>query len=202
MIVTSFDSLAANIFRARPRLGEVRLVTIDGRSGSGKSVFARRLRAALSRVCTVSLVEIEALYEGWTLDGAWPRLAEAVLEPIAGGWPGGFHPFDWASQVWSPRWCSVPITKVLIVEGCGSSPREADRITSFQIWIEAPADVAHARAVRREGHELSDRLRNWQLMEDTYFAEQDTRIRADLRVDGDPAPASSYDPDLAFSMLA
>lgn len=202
MTVTTFDALAADIARCPPRLGEVRLVTVDGRSGSGKSVFARRLGAALSRVGTVSLVAIEALYEGWTLDGAWTRLEAAVLEPIAAGWPGGFHPFDWTTQGWSPRWCPVPITEVLLIEGCGSSPRAADPITSCRIWIEAPPDVAYARAVSREGHDLPDRLREWQLMEATYFADQDTRARADLRVDGDPAPASPYDPDLAFTVLA
>ena len=200
--VRTFAGLASEIHALPPRLGDVRLVTVDGPSGSGKTTFAGRLLTALAPLGSVALVEIEALYEGWTLDGAWHRLDEYVLEPLAAGWPGGFHPYDWARQAWSPRWCAVPISQVLVVEGCGSSSRAGDRLISHQIWLEATSDVALLRGVTRDGVEWEPGLRAWKRVEAAYFAEQDTRQRADLRVDGDPAQPPPYDPEVAFSTLA
>lgn len=199
--VRTYAELAEEIFAAQPRLGTVRLVTVDGPSGSGKTTFAGRLIGALSIRRSVATVQIEELYQGWTLDGAWNRLDEHVLEPIAAGWDGGFHPYDWETGSWSPRWCAVPVSEVLVVEGCGSAPLAADRLTSVQVWIEAPAEVAFARGLARRGVDLPRRLRAWQRDEAQYFAEQDTRRRADIRADGDPTPPLAFDPEFAFSTL-
>lgn len=199
--VQTYAALAGEIYVAPPRLGQVRLVTIDGPSGSGKSAFARALVEALSRRGSVVLVEMEALYEGWTLEGAWRRLDELVLEPLAAGWPGGFHPYDWTALRWSSRWCVVPVSQVVVVEGCGSSARATDAFATRQIWIEAPPEVARARGLAREGVDLERRLRDWQLIEAAHFAEQGTRQRADLRVDGDSGGPLSYDRGLAFTVL-
>lgn len=202
MRVRTYDALAEEIFATPPRLGSVRLVTVDGPSGSGKTTFAARLIAALSTRGSAAQVHIEDLYQGWTLDGAWNRLDDHVLEPVATGWDGGFHPYDWATATWSPRWRAVPVSKVLIVEGCGSSPRAADTVTSRQVWVEAQADVALSRAQIRPGVELPRRLRDWQRLEAEYFAREGTRRRADLLVDGNPTPPLGYDPEIAFSTLA
>ncbi len=199
--VQTYTALAGEIYATPPLLGEVRLVTIDGPSGSGKSAFSRTLVDALSRRGSVALVEIETLYEGWTLDGAGRRLDELVLEPLAAGWPGGFHPYDWTASCWSSSWRVVPVSQVVVVEGCGSSARAHAAFISRQIWIEAPPDVALARGLTRDGIDLDRRLREWQLHEAAHFAADGTRGRADLRVDGNPAEPLSYDPDLAFTAL-
>ncbi len=199
--VQTYTALAGEIYATPPRLGQVRLVTIDGPSGSGKSAFARALVDALSSRGSGALVEIEALYEGWTLEGAARRLDELVLEPLAAGWPGGFHPYDWTAFRWSSSWRVVPISQVVVVEGCGSSARAHAAFISCQIWIEAPPEVALARGLTREGIDLDRRLREWQLHEAAHFAADGTRGRADLRVDGNPAGPLSYDPDLAFTVL-
>jgi len=199
--VRTYDDLAEEIFAAPARLGDARLVTVDGPSGAGKTTFARRLVAALTVRGSVALVEIEGLYEGWTLDGAWTRLDEYVLEPLAAGWAGGFHPYDWATESWSPRWHPVPVSQVLVVEGCGSSPQAADGFTTHQIWVQAPAEVAFARGSTRKGVDLDRRLRAWKEVEAAYFTEQRTRQRADLRVDGNPAQPPPYDPEMVFSTL-
>lgn len=199
--VHTYAQLAAEIYAAPPRLGQTRLVTVDGPSGSGKTAFARRLAAALGPRRSVAIVEIEALYEGWSLEGSWQRLRDYVLEPIAAGWVGGFHPFDWTTLSWSPRWCAVPITDVLVVEGCGSSPLAAQPFISRLIWIEAPADVALARGLDRPGVDLDRHLLAWQQIEAAHFQEQKTRQRAHVHVDGGPAEGLSFDPDLGFTTL-
>lgn len=199
--VRTFHELAAEIRAAAARLGDVRLVTVDGPSGSGKTIFAQRLVTALSTRGSVALVQIEELYAGWTLDGAWERLHNSVLEPLAAGCPGGFHPYDWATNAWSPSWRAVPLSHVLVVEGCGSSPRAADPLTSRRIWIEAPSEVSLARGTARGGVDLDRHLETWQRLEADYFVEQDTRHRADLQVDGNPGEPLAYDDELAFSAV-
>ncbi len=196
----SYAGLAEGIYAAPAWLGDVRLVTIDGPSGSGKTTFARRLRKALSTMGSVALVEIEALYDGWTLNGAWQRLDDLVLEPLSAGWEGGFHPYDWASESWSQDWCAVPVCQVLLVEGCGSSDRAADRVTTMRIWVEAPSDVAMRRSLARPGVDLERRLRDWKRLEAAHFAEQETRQRSDVRVNGNPPQLPGYDPEQAFTV--
>jgi len=199
--VRTYDELAEEIYAEPPRLGQVRLVTVDGPSGSGKTAFARRLAGALALRGSVAMVEIEALYQGWSLEGSWQRLRDYVLEPIAAGWAGGFHPFDWATLTWSPRWQAIPISDALVVEGCGSSPRAAQPFISRLIWVEAPPEVSLARGLERSGIDLHRHLLAWREIEAAHFAEQETRQRADLRVDGDPAEPLTIDPDLAFRTL-
>lgn len=201
MTVWTYDDLAGAVHATRPRLGDVRLVTVDGPSGSGKTTFAGRLVTALAGHGSVGLVEIEALYEGWTLDGAWSRLHEMVLEPLAAGRAGGFHPYDWVDFRWSADWCSVPLHQVIVVEGCGCAPRAADPLTSHRIWVEAPYDLALARGLARDGIDLDRHLRRWKRLEADHFAAEDTRRRADLRVDGAPAALLLHDSELTFSSL-
>lgn len=198
MTVRTFYALAGEIHAAPPRLGKSRLVTVDGPSGSGKTTFARRLVKALAPLGSVAFVEIEGLYDGWTLDGAWTRLHDWVLEPVAAGWAGGFHPYDWSTASWSPTWYAVPVSGVLVVEGCGSSPRAADRLSTLQVWMQAPPEVSIARGLARDGPDRQEQLRAWRDLEAAYFAEEGCRERADVRVDGDPVQPLDYDPELAF----
>ncbi len=201
MTVRTYDALAEEIVAAPARLGTVRMVTVDGPSGSGKTTFAARLLRSLSTRGSVAQVHLEELYQGWTLDGAWQRLDDYVLAPLAAGWDGGFHPYDWGTSSWSPRWRAVPVSQVLVVEGCGSSPRAADRLTSRRVWIEAPSGLALARGKARPGVDLPRHLRDWQRVEAAYFTEQETRRRADLLVDGDLDPTSVHDPETEFRTL-
>jgi cytidylate kinase len=73
---------------------------------------------------------------------------------------------------------------VLVVEGCGSSPRALDPWSALRIWVEAPAELRVARGLARDGDELAAAWRRWQSTEAAEFAREDTRARADLRVDG------------------
>ena len=78
----------------------------------------------------------------------------------------------------------MPVTPVLVVEGCGSRPRALDHRTTLCIWVEAPEAVRVARGLTRDGAELEPEWRRWLRTEAEEFAREDTRSRADLRVDG------------------
>jgi uridine kinase len=175
-------AVAGSVLAAAPRLGGTRLVLVDGPAGSGKTTFAGRLACALGDDAVV--VHLDDLYADWTITGAVDRLRAGVLRPLADGRPGAFHRYDWAARRFSPDPMPVPATPVLLVEGCGSSPRVLDPWAVLRVWVEAPADLRVARGLARDGGELEPRWRKWQHTEAAEFAREDTRARADLRIDG------------------
>jgi uridine kinase len=189
----TFDGLAAHVLAAPPRLGDVRLVCVDGPAGSGKTTFAGRLTAAFGD--GAALVHLEDLYAGWTLTGAVARLSAGVLRPLAEGRPGLHHRYDWAAGRFADAPVTVPVPRVLVVEGCGSSPRALDPWTTLRIWVEAPARLRLSRGLARDGDELAAHWRRWQRSEAVHFAVEGTRARADVRVDGAaPAPGGGFLP--------
>jgi uridine kinase len=175
-------TLAGRIRELPARLGGTRLVSIDGPAGSGKTTLAGLLAAALDGDAAV--VHLEDLYAGWTLTGAVARLAAGVLKPLAEGRPGAHSRYDWHAGQFSPTPVVVPLTPVLVVEGCGSSPRWLDPWTTLRIWVEAPLELRTARGLARDGDHLAAEWWRWQRLEAAEFLQEDTRARADLRVDG------------------
>jgi uridine kinase len=178
----SFAGLAERVRAAPPRLGGTRLVCIDGPAGSGKTTFAARLAAALGS--DVAVLHMDDVYAGWTLEGAVDRLTAGVLRPLAEGSPGCYHRYDWHAGRFDDVPTPVPVPGVLVVEGCGSCPRSVDPWTTLRIWLEAPAPLRLARGLARDGEQQAAHWRRWQLEEAAHFAAEDTRARADLRVDG------------------
>lgn len=180
--LSSFAALAGRVRAAPPRLGATRLVCVDGPAGSGKTTFAADLAAALDGEATV--LHMDDVYAGWTLTGATARLTTGVLRPLAEGRAGSYHRYDWTAARFSPEPTPVPPVPVLVVEGCGSCPRVVDGWTTLRIWVEAPAALRIARGLDRDGDVLEPEWRAWQRTEAAEFAREDTRARADLRVDG------------------
>ena len=174
--------LAARVCAGEARLGRTRLVCIDGPAGSGKTTLAARLATALGPGATV--VHMDDLYEGWTMTGAVDRLQAGVLEPLAEARPGAYRRYDWDAGRFSPDLVPVPVPDVLIVEGCGSSPRQFDPWVTLRIWVEAPRELRMTRGIERDGAALRNRWLEWQDLEAAVFAAEGTRAGADLRVDG------------------
>jgi uridine kinase len=174
--------LAARLRAAAPRLGRTRLVCVDGPAGSGKTTLADRLAAALGPGTAV--VHMDDLYAGWTLAGAFARLAAGVLRPLAEDRPGAYHRYDWAAARFEDAPTAVPVPDVLVVEGCGSCPRAVDACAVLRVWVEAPLAVRLARGLARDGAAFEAQWLRWQRTEASAFAAEGTRARADVLVDG------------------
>ena len=180
--LTDFAALAERVRATPARLGATRLVCVDGPAGSGKTTFAGCLAAALGPDTVV--LHMDDVYAGWTLDGAVARVTAGVLRPLAEGRAGAFHRYDWGTGRFCADPTPVPPAPVLIVEGCGSCPRAFDDWTTLRIWVEAPPELRLARGLARDGAVLEPEWRAWQRTEADEFAREDTRARADVRVDG------------------
>ncbi|WP_241827551.1 uridine kinase [Actinopolymorpha singaporensis] len=173
--------VAAQVLAAPPLLGPVRLVCVDGPACSGKTTLAARLAAALGDVPTVHM---DDLYEGWDgLPTVAARLSTWLLEPLRGARPGRYRRYDWPRGEYA-EWHEVPVGPALVVEGVGSASRVVEGLATSKLWVEAPQDVRRARAAARDAGAFEPYWDAWARAEQAHFAAEDTRRRADLRVDG------------------
>jgi uridine kinase len=185
MRVERFADLAAEIGERPARLGQVRLVAVDGPSGAGKTTFAQRLAGALIRAGRrVEVVHTDDLLDGWEDQFTfWPRLECGVLEPLARGEPGRYPIYDWVRGRFGGD-LHVPVPDVLILDGGTSARAEAYPRLSLSVFVTADRDVRWERALVRDGATVEAPLRRWMAAEDGYFAETGTAERVDRLVDG------------------
>jgi len=187
-VAEKFAELASRIRRSTPRLGEVRLVAIDGPGGAGKSTFAQRLSASLDDAPIVATDDFASWQDplGW-----WDRLEREVLRPLARGKAARYRAYDWTRRR-PGRWRQIPVSEVVILEGVSSSRRAVRDRLSFAIWIETPRDQRLARGLDRDGVVMTDQWQKWMAEEEAHFAKDPAADEADLVVDGSAWPP---DPD-------
>jgi energy-coupling factor transporter ATP-binding protein EcfA2 len=179
-------ALAEAVRRAPARLGLVRLVTVDGPAGSGKTTLAASLARELG---DAPVVHLDDLYEGWSglAEPLWARLSEWVLEPVRAGGAGRFRRYDWHAGRFA-EWRDVPRHEALVVEGVGAGARPVDGWASLRVWVEAPWPLRLRRGIARDGEPMRDEWVRWAEREAAHFAADGTRDRADVLVDGSAPP--------------
>ncbi|SOC54566.1 hypothetical protein [Ornithinimicrobium cerasi] len=158
------------------------LVGLDGRSGSGKTELAERLRAGLvSRGRTVTAVHLDDLYPGWSgLAAGVGVLREHVLEPLRAGREAAYPSWDWTADAPGPRRPVEP-AEVVVVEGVGALAGGCADLLDVRVWLEAPTDVRRSRALGRDGATTAPWWDMWAAQEDLVLAAG--RPVADMVVD-------------------
>jgi uridine kinase len=156
------------------------VIAIDGRSGSGKTSLAARLRSGLH----APVVTLEDLYGGWDgLERGIDLLVSEVLEPLAAGLAARVPKYDWVAGAWATPWVLEP-PEVLIVEGVGAGARRAAAYASLLIWVEAAESVRKQRALDRDGPAFGPHWDMWAAQEDAILGRERTAERADIVIDG------------------
>ncbi len=186
--------------RHRPaRLGQVRLVAVDGGTGSGKTVFAARLATALTGTgTTVEVVHTDDLLDGWGDQFTfWPRLEDTVLRLMRQGEPARQPVYDWNTGAYRPDRRLLPVPEVLIVEGVSAARSDLAAELSLAVLVLTGADKALRRGLdRADSAGLDPVLRRWQEAEREWYRRDGTAGRVDLVVDGDPPVR--HDPEQEF----
>ena len=160
--------LVAHRARALPDPGRPRVVTIDGRSGAGKTTLGEQVAALLD---DAPVVHLDDLYAGWD-GGAHGAhlLAQRILRPLARGERAAYRPYDWIERPYRDDERVVPAAAFVVVEGCFSSIPPARAYADLTVWLEAPADVRRARALSRDGATFAPHWDRWAAQEDLLFA--------------------------------
>ena len=198
MSVETYKELAATVLARPPRLGSVRLVAVDGPAGSGKSTFARRLAVALRAAgASVAEVHVDDFLEGWAdIVSFWPRLEEWVLGPLRHGREGSYRVYDWVLADWDPRWRSLEVPDVLVLEGVTSARAAIRAELSLGVYLVADRELRLARGIERDGEALRPHWLRWMADEDVHFALDRPSDHVDVLVDG--APTVPYDAEAEF----
>jgi uridine kinase len=176
------ERIVEEIWARPPRLGETRLVAVDGPSGAGKTMFAARLAEAIGPGTPV--VHTDDLLDGWGDQVTfWPRLEEWVLAPLREGRPGRFRRYDWDAGQFVPEWTEVPPAPVVVLEGVTSARAEVRPELTFSVFLTASLDERIRRADLRDGGTLSSYLEKWRRGEEAHFAADATAHHADVVLD-------------------
>ncbi|MEU9088225.1 hypothetical protein [Streptomyces sp. NPDC048357] len=183
----SLESLARELAALPPSLGPVCLIGIDGHAGSGKSTFAGRLAEALGHPLPghppqgAPVLHLDDVASHEELFGWEERLRAQVLEPLAGGRPAHWAPYDWVERRFGPERVLEP-APVLLIEGVGAGRRALRPHLARLLWMETPRAQSWMRGRKRDGRELSDFWDGWERAERAHFSSDPSRPFADTLV--------------------
>ncbi len=173
--------------------GPFPVLAVDGRSASGKSTVARRIRDAVRGAAVVHTDDI-AWYESFF---GWERLLrDGVLGPVRRGeLPVAYRPPAWDARgregaVHVPASCSL-----LVVEGVGAGRRGLADLVDGLIWVQSDRHEARRRGLARDGEDAADFWDEWDAEEVPFLAAERPWDRAGLVVAG-TRPGSAPDGEL------
>jgi uridine kinase len=175
------------IVQAEPaRLGNSRLVTIDGPAGAGKTSLARLLQGCATEAITVHM---DDLYAGWTglNTELFTRINQDLLGPLSNDRPAEMARWDWQEDRFAGS-IQVEPNPIIILEGVGAGDASIRSWCTQQIWVELDVGIAAERGVARDLRAAGDQDRaairegwaTWLTHQDSYLADADNREKADL----------------------
>jgi uridine kinase len=170
-------------FSARPIKG-IRIVGVDGPSGSGRSTLTRRLAERTA----ASVVEIDDFVSWSDFAGWWPRFDDQVLQPLLRGEDAHYQVRDFENDPYGrslARWKTLPWTPLVIFDGVTSTRQAVADLLAYRIWVEAPYETRLAHGLVRDGDQAQSLWLTWMQEERAFFLKDATWERADLLVDGD-----------------
>jgi chloramphenicol 3-O-phosphotransferase len=182
---------------ARPATNGIRIVGVDGLSGSGKSTLARWL----VDLAGAPLIGTDDFASWQDLTGWWPRFDAEVLCPALVGRPAQYRARDWEGDEFGSSLGMVRTVEwgpLVIVEGVACTRAEAGDGIAYRVWVDAPQEVRLARGLARDGESHRGLWARWMRDETAFFAQDRTRARADLVVDGDPNRAHEPERELVI----
>jgi uridine kinase len=190
----SIGQFAALLSATAPRLGQTRLIALDGRSGSGKTWLAGLLAARLD----APLIHMDDLYPGW--DGllkSAEALADWVVGPLASGRPARWRRYDWDLMRYA-EWHVTAPAPVIVIEGCGAVRARLSAGYAARVWVEAPAAARRRRLRARPDWALyQPHVARWADLEDHLYQAEQTRQECDVVV-ANPREAADGTPRLTL----
>lgn len=151
------------------------IVSIDGRSGAGKSGLAALLRErfeARDGADAVRVFHLEELYPGWDGLADGVELYAGMIAALREGRDAAWHAWDWELDRTDPRERTLPASApLLITEGVGSTaPGHPGCRPHFGVWLHLEEPLRKHRALRRDGEMYRQHWDRWAAQEERLFA--------------------------------
>jgi len=171
-------NIAQELLKRKANCGAVRIITIDGPAGSGKTTFAHHLASVLDGCPVVSM---DFVYNGWNqalTDETWQRIIAQIITPMRSGRTASYEKFDWHAGAFTST-VEIPKTDVLIIEGVGAGHPLLRPYSALSIWIEADEKLLLRRVLERDGNSIRSEMVNWQKQEKMLFKKYNMKQSAD-----------------------
>ena len=183
--ISPISELVELIQSSSIKCGETKVVCIDGPAGSGKTTLANSLSKYLDN-CPI--VHMDEIYEGWgeaLSQKTTNDLYQWIIEPLLKKQLIEFFKFDWTISKRNKK-VVIRSHSYLIIEGVGSSVKKVSEHASLKIWIEVNQSLGIERVLKRDGQQIKDQMKNWQIQELNYFNENKTKENSNIWIDGSP----------------
>src|SRR3989344_1896451 len=179
---SDLEKVISRIDELMKQLNRPILVALDGRSGTGKSIIAKKIAERLGGIEIISDdFWVGGLNKDWDKKSRrekaeraidWKRIRAEALEPLLAGKPAMWHPFDWKTgKGLSPDVIERDAAPLIVLDGAYSTRPELQDIIDFSVLVEVPNDAnRRARLIERESEEyMKDWHGRWDVAEDYYF---------------------------------
>lgn len=202
--VELLSTLATAVIRRKPDCSSScrpPVLAVDGRSNSGKTTVAARIRDMVPGAAVIHTDDIAFEHSrfGWA-----DLLIGGILVPVHEGRAVSYRPPRW-DEHGREGFIEVPVgCPLLIIEGDGAGRREVAHLIDTLIWVQADEREAARRSAARAANPPAADLANkavdgtpfdeegWMAEEVPFNAAQRTWERADVIVCG--SPEIPYDP--------
>lgn len=162
------------------------IILIDGRTGSGKTEFAKKLQNELFRILEQAprVISMDDLYPGWGgLNEGALYLLRNILIPLSQNQQAYWNRFDWQSESREEKLSSFAGGTPLIIEGCGSLSLASSELSDYAIWMSAPEKTRRQRFSERDGGVFDEYYEKWSKQEDEFYSTHRSAELSNLRVE-------------------
>ena len=183
--VSNLSELVDKVNESSKKCGQTKIIVIDGPAGSGKTTLAKSL-SGLLEYCPI--IHMDEIYEGWE-NALSPKtfkdLVEWIINPLLENNSIEYIKYDWNLEQRIEK-VVINNSKVVTIEGVGSSSFEISKHASLKLWIEVNKETGINRVLTRDGLQIQEQMKTWQSQESKFFIENNSKENSDIWIDGDP----------------
>ena len=155
------------------------LIAIDGRAGAGKTTLAAVLFAELKLKHSVDVIHMDDLYDGWdnALGVKLTQTLEIIVKAHQLNKTFEIDIYNWGSMKFDSTQKIEPV-EILILEGVGAGQKVVRQAGATLYWLDIDPEVGLARVLKRDGNQIAEQMKQWQIDQELHFMSDKTRENA------------------------